>query len=74
MCIVQSQPKGEELGAASIVALDILLEETGKILIVPCYICPRIIKASLTGIERNCGVILETNATMEKGVQVVHAS
>ena len=40
-CSVQSQPKGagdEELGATSIVVLDILLEEIGKTLTVPCFV------------------------------------
>ena len=75
-CSVESQPKGaggEELGATGIVILDILLEETGKILTVPCFVLESS-KPIWQGAVRNCGVILGTNATVEYGVQVVHAN
>ena len=73
---MQSQPKGaggEELGATSIVALDILLEETDKTLTVPCFVLESS-KPVWQGTVMNCGVILGTNATAEYGVQVVHAN
>jgi len=73
-CPVESQPKGaggEELGATGIVTLDILLEETGKTLTVPCFVLEPS-KPIWQEAMRNCGVILGTNATVGYGVQVVH--
>ena len=75
-CSVQSQPKGaggEELGATSIVVLDVLLEETSKTLTVPCFVLESS-KPIWQGTVKNCGVILGTNATVDYGVQVVHVN
>ena len=75
-CSVKSQLKGaggEELGISSIVILDILLEETGNTLTVPCFVLESS-KPIWQGAVRNCGVILGTNATVEYGVQVVHSN
>ena len=73
---MKSQPKGaggEELGATCIVILDILLEETGKTLTMPCFVVESS-KPIWQGAMRNCGVILGKNATVEYGVQVVHSN
>jgi len=49
------------------------LEETGKILNIPCLVLESS-KPIWQGAVRNCRVILGTNAIVEYGVQVVHAN
>ena len=69
-----SQPQGaggSELGAKKIVFLSVMLEATGKSLCIPCYAVDST-RPLLQGAVKNCGLVLDTNAVVRFGIQLVH--
>ena len=73
---MKSQPvgaSGTDLGAIALVSLDILVEETGLVKEIPCYVLSSE-KPIWRGELYNCGVILGTNALVVLGFKVFHSN
>ena len=64
---------GQEVGAISIAALDILMDTTGKKSPIPCYVLNSGQPLWLGELE-GCGMLMGTNALVKHGSTVIHSN
>ena len=72
---LKSQPvgaSGQELGAHDIAVLNILMEATGKVNPIPCYVLDSN-QPLWSGELEDCGVLMGTNALVKYGFTVTHS-
>ena len=73
---LKSQPvgaSGQELGAHGMAVLNILMEATGKIHPIPCYVLDSN-QPLWSGELEDCGVLMGTNALVKYGFTVTHSN
>ena len=71
-----SQPVGaggQALGARKIVVISVMIDATGKLLCIPCYVLDSG-KPLWQGTVKNYGLVLGTNAITTLGMKVLHSN
>ena len=71
---METQPigaSGQDLGASSVVAIETRIEQTGRKLVIPCFVMTSA-KPIWQGNVKDCAMVLGTNALVEFGFQLVH--